>query len=57
MFGGGARVVAANGYVGPNHAWDSRVPASGPIYIASGHLGAHINRRSERAGGLRFESY
>ncbi len=55
MVGGGARVVAARVHVGPNHAGDSRVPACHWL-IAIGRLGACINRRSERAGGLHFES-
>ena len=57
MVGDCARVVAARVHVGPNHAGDSRVPACRYLYIASGRLGARINRRSERTGGLRFESY
>ena len=57
MVDGGARVVAARVHVGANHAGDSRVPACHHLYIASGCLGAHINRRSERTGGLHFESY
>ena len=57
MAGDCARVVAARVHVGPNHAGDSRVPACRHLSIASGGLGARINRRSERAGGLRFESY
>lgn len=53
MVGGGDRVVAARVRVGPKHAGDSGVPACRFLYIA---LGACINRRSERAGGLHFES-
>ena len=55
MFDGGARVGVARIHVGPNHARDSGVPAW-HVYIARGRLGACINRRSERAGGLHFES-
>jgi len=57
MVGGGARVVAARLHVGANHARDRRVTACRYLYIASGCLGALINRRSERTSGLRFESY
>ena len=57
MVGDCARVVAAKAHVGPNHAGDGRVPARRHLYIASGRLGARISRRSERTGGLHFESY
>jgi hypothetical protein len=51
------RVVAARVHIGPNHAGDSRVSAPRHFYIASSRLGAYIDRRSKRTGGLRFESY
>ena len=56
MVGGGDRRVATRVHVGPNHAGDSSVSACPHHYIAHGFLGACINRRSERAGGLHFES-
>lgn len=56
MFDGGARVGVARVHVGPNHAGDGGVPACHHLYIARRLLGACINRRSERAGGLHFES-
>jgi hypothetical protein len=57
MVGGSARVVAGWVHVGPNHAGYSRLPACHQHYIASGRIGAHVAGRSERTGGLRFESY
>lgn len=56
MAGGGARVVAVGVHVCPNHAGDSGISVCRHLNIAHGRLGACINRRSERAGGLYFES-
>lgn len=55
MVGDCARVVAAGVHAGPNYAGDSHIAPRHP-YIASGRLGARINRRSERTRWLHFES-
>jgi hypothetical protein len=55
MVGSGVRFVAAGIHVGPNHAGHSGIPARDRLDFASARLGASINRRSERAGGLHFE--
>jgi hypothetical protein len=55
MVGSGARFVAAGVHVGPNPPGHSGIPARDHLYFASGRVGASINRRSERAGGLHFK--